>query len=518
MDSNQPDAERSPDGAASSLWLDTSPGPTYDALDGDLEVDTAVVGGGIVGITTASLLAAAGRSVAVLERDRILAGVTGHTTAKLTSQHGLLYDHLIEHFGETTARRYADANEAAIDHVEATVAERNVDCGFARTPAYTYVEADADRRRVRAEVDAARRLGLPASYTESTSLPFDVAAAVRFDDQARFHPRAYLLSLAEDVVADGGRVFEGTRALDVEDGTPCRVTTDRGVVTADDVVVATCFPFVDRALYFARLAPKRSYVVAARLRDDPPDGMYYRPADDDTYFSVRPHPASDDALVLFGGQNHRTAHGGSTAERYRALRREVRNRFDVESFEYRWSTQDWVSVDRVPFVGRHAPHVENVYVATGFGGWGLTNGTAAGILLADLVRGRENDWREVYRPTRFKPAASARSLLEHGFDATKHTVEAHVGRPPRADVAALDTGDAGVFDVDGEAVAVSRDEDGALHAVSAVCTHMGCHVEWNDAEGSWDCPCHGSRFDRDGTVLDPPAVTDLEEYDPSDLP
>jgi glycine/D-amino acid oxidase-like deaminating enzyme/nitrite reductase/ring-hydroxylating ferredoxin subunit len=500
-----------PAGEHRSIWLATTDGTDYEHLEDGLDVDVVVVGGGIVGITTALQLTEVGRSVALVERNRIVEGVTGNTTAKLTSLHGLVYDHLLGHFGRRQAHQYARANEAAIDHVEATVREYDVDCDFERTPAYTYT-TDPDRRGdVRDEVTAASELGLPATFVKETALPYDVEAAVRFDEQAHFHPRKYLLTLAGEVADAGNYVFERTTATDVTEGDPCTVETDRGTITAEDVVLATHFPIVDPAFFFARMSPKRSYVLAVELAGDVPRGMYYDP--DEPYFSVRPLPAGEGSTALIGGQNHRTGHGGSTEERYRALERQARSRFDVASVDYRWATQDYVSVDRVPFVGELSPGSEHVSVATGFGGWGMTNGVAAGRLLADLVLGRGSPWRDVFRPSRIELGASAGSFLEHNAHAMRHVVSDAVGKPPAADLRGIERGSGQVLTIDGDEVAVHRDEDGALHAVSARCTHMGCRVAWNDGESSWDCPCHGSRFSADGTVLDTPAVADLDPID-----
>ncbi len=493
------------------IWFDTSPQTEYAALDGELRVDTAVVGGGIAGITTAFELRNAGQSVALLDRNRILRSVTGHTTAKLTSLHGLIYAHLCDHFGQQHARQYAGANEAAIDGIEATVREHDIDCGFVRTPAYTYVESEDGHQKIREEVEAARNLGLPATYVESTELPYDAEAAVEFANQARFQPRKYLLELARRIPGGNSHIFEETTVQDVTDGTPCRVQTDRGEVVARDVVIATHFPIRDPALYFTRLSPKRSYVLGARLAAAPPEGMYYDP--EEPYFSVRPHPVDGESMVLIGGQNHRTGQGDSTKERYRRLEQQARERFDIESIEYQWATQDYVAIDRVPFVGRLAPQMCHLYVATGFGGWGMTNGTAAGRLLSDLILGRENPYRSVYRPARLQLGASLGRLLSHNTHAAKHLIGDRTERRPRLDRSRLARGEAAVFTAQDEPVAAYRDEGGELHAVSAVCPHMGCLVSWNDGEQSWDCPCHGSRFDIDGTVLDTPAVDDLDHPD-----
>jgi glycine/D-amino acid oxidase-like deaminating enzyme/nitrite reductase/ring-hydroxylating ferredoxin subunit len=498
-------------GTHESLWIETTSGTEYDALEDGIEVDVAVVGGGIAGIATAAELEAAGKSVAVVERDRILEGVTGHTTAKLTALHGLIYGHLVEHFDEERARQYAEANQAAIDQVESEIRNRGLDCEFRRAPAYTYVDSPDDRRRIEDEVEAAKRLDLPASLEETTDLPFETEAAIRLDDQAQFHPREYLLALAEDLTGDDSYVFEQTKATDVEDGNPCEVSTDAGSIAADHVVVATNFPVFDHARYYERLYPKRSYVLAVRLKGDPPEGMYYKPQE--PYFSVRPAPAGRDSTALVGGQNHRTGHGGSTVDRYRKLEREAFDRLDVASIEYRWSTQDYVSVDRVPFVGRLGPQTENVYVATGFGGWGMSNGIAAGMVLSDLIVDGESEWADVYDPMRFNEAASGEDFRHHNEHDVKHYLEDFSEHPQQAEIESVEQGRGAVLDLDEGLTAVYRDEDDDVHAVSAICSHMGCLVRWNDGEQSWDCPCHGSRFDADGGVLDSPANSSLSELD-----
>ncbi|WP_227352798.1 FAD-dependent oxidoreductase [Haladaptatus salinisoli] len=491
-------------GEDASLWLETTPPTDFDPLDGDRRVDVAVVGGGIAGLSAAAELKDAGETVAVLEADRVVSSVTARTTAKLTSQHGLIYRELLSRFDRERARQYADANEAAVD----IVAERaeEVDCDFRRRPAYTYVNDPNDRGKVRREVEAARSVGLPASFVEDTPLPVNANCAVRFDDQAQFHPRKYLLALADEIPGDGSDVYEETKATNLRAGRPCRVETERGTVTADRVVVATHFPITDPAGYFARQYPKRSYVLALRTRDPPPEGMYYRSGD--PYFSVRPHETDDESFVLVGGQNHKTGQGGSTSERYREVEREARDRFDVEEVVYRWSTQDYTPTDRVPFIGPIAPWRRNVFVATGFGGWGMTSGVAAGRILAEEIAGDGSEWADVFDPGRLPPLGTARKFLSENANVGSRFVEDWV-RKPRETRESLAPGDARVVREDGDAVAEYRDEDGELHRLSAVCTHMKCLVEWNDAERTWDCPCHGSRFDSEGEVLDGPAVRNL---------
>jgi glycine/D-amino acid oxidase-like deaminating enzyme/nitrite reductase/ring-hydroxylating ferredoxin subunit len=465
-----------------------------------------VIGAGIAGIATAAHLEERGRTVAVIERDRVAAAVTGHTTAKVTSQHGLKYDQLIERVGEERARQYADANQAALEEV----AERSgeFDAEFERTPAYVYADDGGGREAIRREVEAARGLGLPAEFApdDELDLPFETGGAVRFDEQGQFHPRKYVLGLAEELVEGSGEVFEETRATDLDPGAPCRVETEDGTVTADDVVVATHFPVFDRGGYFARMKTKRSHVVAVRVGSDPPKGMYYNTGE--PYRSIRVHRLDGDPHVLIGGENHETGKGGSTKERYDRLERFARETFDVESVEYRWSTQDYSPFDGVPYVGRLGPVRENVYVATGFGGWGMTGGVAAGRIISGLICDGEHPNSEVFSPKRVN-SESAKSFVTHNAEVGTRFTADWARSLLSGREANLSSGEATTVRTDDGPVGVHRDHEGELHAVSLICPHMKCVLRWNDGEESWDCPCHGSRFTPGGKVLDGPAIEDL---------
>lgn len=499
-----------------SLWVATTPETSYPYLgqDGstDVDVDVAVIGAGITGITTALLLKQAGATVALLDADRVAAGVTGYTTAKVTSLHGLVYADLVESFGEDGARTYGEANQAALARVVRFADERGIDCHLERRPAYTYTEDPGRVGAIEAEVEAAQRLGLPATLTTDTDLPFDVAGAVRFDDQALFHPREYCLGLAAAIPGDGSFVFETTRALDVDAGAPCTVRTDRGEVRAGHVVVATLLPFLDRGGFFAKCHPTRSYAMAVRVAGEVPRGMYLS-ADTPTR-SVRPHDDDgDEAVLVVSGEGHKTGQDPDTTRRYAALEAWARDRFSVTSVEHRWSAQDFVPADSVPYVGRLTRGSERIYVATGFNKWGMTNGTAAAMMISDAILARDNPWASLFDANRLEVAASAREFVKENLDVAKRFVGDRVSSLGGPSVDDLAPGEGAVVRVGGEAVAAYRDEHGVVHAMSAVCTHMGCLVAFNTAEKSWDCPCHGSRFDYRGCVLSGPAVKDLEPKD-----
>jgi glycine/D-amino acid oxidase-like deaminating enzyme/nitrite reductase/ring-hydroxylating ferredoxin subunit len=491
-----------------SLWIATTPETNFPALTGDLSVDVAVIGGGITGIATAYMLKQAGATVAVLEADRVVSSVTGNTTAKITSLHGLIYDHLVSQFGEEKARIYADAQESAKEKIASLVEQLGIDCDFRRASAYTYTLDEQESEQVAKEVEAARRLGLPVSYTEETDLPFKVRAAVRFDNQAQFHPRKYLLALAEKIPGDGSHIFERTRMLDVEDAAPCLVKTERGTIKARSVVVATHFPYPDPKLYFAAMYPTRSYVLGCRLNGPVPQGMYVSTGT--PHNSIRNNPYEDGEIVMIGGEHHKTGQGGDTRERYQRLEKWARANFDIASVEFRWSTQDNNTVDRVPYIGKLSTGSEHLYVATGFAGWGMTNSHVAAQLLGDMILGRDNPWAELFDPSRFKPVTSARDFIRENMNVAKEFMADRISTPELNDMEELPTGGGAVVEWKGERVAVYKDEAGKVFSCSAVCTHMGCIVHWNGAEKSWDCPCHGSRFNYNGKVIQGPANRDLE--------
>jgi glycine/D-amino acid oxidase-like deaminating enzyme/nitrite reductase/ring-hydroxylating ferredoxin subunit len=499
------------EGKNTSLWVDSAPQTDYPALTPGVHVDVAVLGGGIAGLTTALLLKRDGARVAVVEAGRVGAGVTAYTTAKVTSLHGIQYQSVASSFGDDGARAYAEANEAGLERVAAFVDELGIDCDFRRKPAFTYAEDESDRGTIEDEVEAAQRAGLDASFTTETDLPWPVAAAIRVEDQAEFHPRRYLIALAAEIPGGGSHVFERSRAIAVAGGKEhVRISTTRGELTADQVVVATHFPFLDRGGYFARMHPERSYGLGLYLKRGAraPQGMYL--STESPSHTVRSHPTAKGEMVIAGGESHKTGQGGDTAERVARLERWARERFDVRSIEYRWSTQDNMPVDGVPYIGRLAPFQKRLWVATGFMKWGLTNGTAAGMILNDLIGGRDNPWASLFDSTRFKPLASAKELVKENVNVGARFVGDHLAPPDVRSVGSLAPGEAGIVRRGTGKIAAYREEDGTLHAVSAVCTHLGCQVQWNAAERSWDCPCHGSRFDVTGHVIQGPAVKDLE--------
>lgn len=491
-----------------SFWIDSTPETNFPTLIDNLSVDVAIVGAGIAGLTAAVLLVRSGLSVAVIESKRVATGVSGHTTAKLTSLHQLIYAELIEKFGEEKARLYGESNEAAIAQVAALVEEEQIDCDFSRQNNYTYADTTDKLSKIEAEVEAAAKLGLPASFVRETSLPFPIAGAVKFENQAQFHVRKYLLHLAQSIPSNNSYLFENTKVKTVEENNPCQVITDKGILRAQKVLITTHLPILDRGLYFAKTYPKRSYIIGARIASSQaPTGMFIGSGKD--YNSIRTTPYEDGLLLLVGGGGHKVGTVSNTEERYLKLENFTRTHFGIDTFDYRWSTQDMVSFDKLPFIGKLTPLDENIYVATGFSLWGMSNGTLSGMLLRDLVLGKSNPWTELYDSTRATPFLTAESIKEN-INVGTHWVGDRL-KGLTSSVSDVKTNEGKVVTVNGEKIAAYRDETGNIHAVSAVCSHLACIVGWNNAEKSWDCPCHGARFNYDGKVIHGPAINDLDQ-------
>ncbi|GLI01665.1 FAD-dependent oxidoreductase [Phytohabitans aurantiacus] len=485
-----------------SYWLASASPEVPPPVTGLPDVDVAVLGGGIAGITTAYLLKRAGRTVALLEARRLLGGVTGHTTAKVSAQHGAIYAKLKGRFGAGTAAGYAAGQLAALDWIRSESAVLDVDCDLSIQDSYVYAEGSGHRDELKREAEAAAEAGLRAEYVDDVDLPYPVAGAVAVRGQAQFHPVRWLAALAAEIPGDGSYIVEGARALDVSGGV---VATELGRLRARDVVVATHTPFLDRGFFFARMAPVRDLVVAGTPVDGlVPDGMYLSM---DTHHSVR----AAGSLVIVLGEHHRTGTASDALARHESLGRWAVGRFGLGGIEYRWSAQDNTTVDGLPFIGRYPFGGDHLWVATGFGQWGMTNGTLAGLLISDLIMGVDNPWARIYDPGRLSVRQSAVDFARDNAEVAAHFVGDRVRAVIAGDPSRLKPGEAGVFRQGMRLVAARRDEAGALVTLSARCTHLGCVVRYNDDENSWDCPCHGSRFDLDGTVLGGPAVRPLSQ-------
>jgi glycine/D-amino acid oxidase-like deaminating enzyme/nitrite reductase/ring-hydroxylating ferredoxin subunit len=459
-----------------------------------------VIGGGVAGVSCAWELARAGRDVILLEADRLLGAVTGHTTAKLTAQHSLLYHRL----PAETARLYAQAQTDALEQV-AALAAKGIECDLERLPAYVY-SSDVDE--IRKEAEAQLSAGLPASFLDEVPLTgvsgrAATGAAVKVEDQAQFHPLRYLRALAADLP----RIHEGSRVVEIDGG---KVTTDSGAtVRAGHVVVATHFPILDKVALVPRLSLRREVVVAAPIPAElDPQGMFI--TRDEGMRSVRTTPYEGGRLLIVTGETY-TPGESEVRQRIAALADWASERFGVTDFPYVWSAHDFSTADGVPFIGRFPGMGDNVYVATGFGGWGMTNGVAAGRLITSLIAGDPLPWAEIFDPKRLNLKESISNVMRNAAESVGHLFGDRT-KTPRMDLPSdIPPGEGRVLMVDERRLAVYHDPKGGLRAVSATCTHLGCVVAFNDAEATWDCPCHGSRFALDGSIITGPALKPLAQ-------
>jgi glycine/D-amino acid oxidase-like deaminating enzyme/nitrite reductase/ring-hydroxylating ferredoxin subunit len=491
-----------------SYWNDTAPARAFPPLAGDIEADVAIIGGGIVGVTAARMLKDRGLSVALVEALKVGEEVTGKSTAKITSQHNIAYTIIEKKFGEEGARIYADANEAGLRTIRALASAHGLDCSLETRPAFTYTNDEDEVARIEAEVAAARRFGLPASLTRDTGLPFDVLAAMRWDDQAQFHPVKYVKGLAATIPGGGCHVFEGSRVTDWD---PRRIAAAGGSVRARHVVMATHLPLGKTGLFFAENYPHMHPVIMGRAeRRRVPPGMYI--SVETPRHSVRGHRDDEGRdWLIFAGPSFKHGHVEDERDCFADLEGFASRHFGVGA-DYRWTNEDYTPMDHAPFIGWSSSRHEAYLVATGFNAWGISNGTAAAMLIADLVDGKDNPWLKLFDATRIKPVAGAAEFVKGNAETAAHLIGGYLAKKPHG-FDELAPGEAAVLKVDGRNVAGYRDPDGALHACSAVCTHMGCLVGWNETDRSWDCPCHGSRFALDGSVIHGPAVAPLEPVD-----
>lgn len=491
-----------------SYWLASTPATDYPSLEEDIDVDIVIIGGGLVGISCAYLLQKEGHKIAILESDRICQATTAHTTAKITSQHGLIYDKITNKMGKELARQYAEANEFAIKEYKKIIDDNQIDCDYMPQPAFVYTQDDKYIKKIENEAKTASNLGIKASFVEEIPFPIPIKAAVRFDEQAQFHPRKYVLSLAKIIHDNNVQIYENSRAVNIEedDDNYIIITEQNKKARAKIVVMASHYPFYNKpGIYFARIFPIRSYIIGIKAKEKYPGGMYIN-AEKPTR-SLRHQNTEDGELILVVGANHITGQIDDTDENYEALIDFANNVFTVESIPYRWSTQDYMTLDSIPYIGNFTSNTPNLYVATGFEQWGMTNSMIAAMLLRDLIVKGENPWQNVYNPSRKNIIASAKNFIKQNLAVAEHLLNGKLSQLPKD--LDIEPGEAKAIKMEGERIGAYKDEEGKFHLVNTTCPHMGCELNWNSAERSWDCPCHGSRFTYEGEIIQGPAVKPL---------
>lgn len=478
-----------------SVWQDESNFNKRAILDKNIETDVLIIGGGIAGILTGYMLKKEGVNSVIIEAGEIGGGNTGRTTAKITLQHELIYHKLIKEYGEEKAKQYAEANKEAIKKYRELIKENNIKCEFQDRPNYLYTVNNVEA--LEKEYDAEVKLGIDAELVDDIEVPVPVKKALRVNNQGQFNPLMFLSELSKELT-----IYEHTMAIEVKDNV---VKTDKNVIVAKAVVIATHYPFINfPGYYFMRMHQERSYVIALENAQQL-KGMYL--GIDEEGYSFRNYKN----LLLLGGGSHRCGDNelGGKYEELRAIAREL---YPDSKEVYHWSAQDCMPCDNIPFIGQYSNETPNLYVATGFKKWGMTTAMVSAMIITDMIKGRKSEFAEVFSPRRFDISDSMKNIMKDGVEAVKG-IASEIFHIPDDELQDILSGHGGIIEYDGKKVGVYKDIHGKCYMVSTKCPHLGCELKWNPDELSWDCPCHGSRFDYKGRWLDSPAQRGLnDEY------
>lgn len=492
-----------------ALWSESTGINNFPRLTGDIEVDVAIVGAGITGISAAYNLSKAGKNVVVLEAKQVGMGTTGSST-------GNLYASIDEHLFSIESTHDVDTLKAvvasrlaAIDFIEQRVKEFNLNCDFKRVPFYLFTTPDtsAKSKQIEKEQDAAINAGLSLSKVAPLDFPFKVDKIVNIPDQAQFNPLKYVRQLATAIKGANCRILENTEVRDIIEGEPCIVQTNHGVVKAKHVIMATHTPKGIYAVHTA-MEPYREHAMAAKIKGSlPPDGIYWH-MQLTQHYSLRPSKIGNENYLMVLGEAYKVGHENNTEEKFKKIEEYLRANFEVESIDFTWAAQNYKPADVLPFIGI-SPMQNKIFIATGFAADGLTYGTLSGMIISDLIVGKENTWAKVYSPTRFTPKASVPKFIKENVDVAYQLIKDYLFYGDADEVKEIKVGQGKTITLNNERLAAYRDEQGVVHLVSGICPHMGCVVHWNNGEKSWDCPCHGSRFGIDGEILEGPAYHGL---------
>ena len=496
-----------------SLWKATASKPKFPSLKENINVDVAIVGGGITGITSAYLLGRSGKKVAVLEARQIADSTTGNSTGNLYSMIDKRLHHIQSKWNKETAQHVATSRTAAVDLVESLVKEQQIECGFKRVPWYLFSETSNKDETIEKELKAAADYGLQVEELTNLPIPVQVHAALKVENQAQFNPAAFTRGLAEKTSRQNVMIYENSRVTDIEKGDPHVLRTAGGTVTAKKLIMATHTPKGIYALH-TEVYPYREYAIAAKLKSgEVADGIFWD-TQAEHHHSIRSWKNETGNYAILVGGHHKVGEETNNQEHYRKLEENARRLFDVENVDYRWSAQHYKPADGLPYIGETLEG--DVYVATGFSTDGLTYGVLSAMIFDDLINGRENRWAEIYKATRFTPVKSAKNFIKENLDVAAQFKDLLPGQADAEEFREVKAGEGKVVEADNSKLAVYRDESGQVHCVSAVCTHMGCIVDWNNAEKSWDCPCHGSRFEISGEIIEGPALDPLKSKNPKE--
>jgi glycine/D-amino acid oxidase-like deaminating enzyme/nitrite reductase/ring-hydroxylating ferredoxin subunit len=485
---------------------------SYPELERVIECDVVIIGGGITGITAAAKLVTSDKRICIIEAGRLAGSTTGFSTSNLYIPIQAFYSKISSKFDEEVAFAVMKSRTEALQYIESKIKAHNIDCNFIKRPLFFYTYNSSKEKMLREEVSLLRRGGHEISYVEKLPIPVKFSLAAKLENQARFNPVAYIEAMGHNLLAGGCAIFEHSPVIDIDERQDyCIITTPKGKVTAKQVIIATHLPKGINLIQTLNF-PYRSYAIAVTLKGKRyPNGSFWDM--DDPYYVTSTHNLASKKidLLIVAGSRHKTGQPSlkSHTEHYNAIRNYINERYDVDEIHSEWSAQHYKPADELPYIGLANRRTKRIFMATGYATDGLVYGTVAGMLLSDMVAGKKNPWAEIYNTLRLNPWASFKMFLKENMNVAWQYITDYLSTVVPEDNLGLQKNEAKVMKVNGQRVAAYCDEKGKLHCVSAICTHMKCIVHWNEAERSWDCPCHGSRFTINGEIIEGPALQPL---------
>lgn len=494
-----------------SYWVETTKGPQFNKLEKNIETDICVIGAGITGISTAYMLLNKGLNICLIDKGEICSGVTENTTAKITSQHGLIYKYLQETFGKEYARKYLQSNEEAIKGIKKIIDTENISCDFEKTTNCIYTCKDEYIDTITEEVETVKELGVNAKLIKKVELPFDIKNGIEFPNQAKFHPLKYLYAIVEILKKNDIQIFTNSRVVEIKhDSDGYKIETENGsTVLAKYVVMATHYPIKNfPGMHFLKMYQDRSYAIMIKPNQKFPKNMYI--SAETPIASFRP---INDEFLIIGGSDHKTGDNTKDLDTcYESLEKYAKEIYPNAEIKNIWATQDCVSLDKVPYIGNFSKLMPNIYIATGYKKWGMTTSYVAAKIISDKILGKENQYEEIYKATRFAPL---KNYKEFGnmLKQTIYSLAINKIKIPETFFENIEKDSGGVVEYEGKKIGVYKNENGETFVIEPYCTHLGCELSWNNLEKTWDCPCHGSRYTYEGKVITEPTVKDLNKIE-----
>lgn len=495
-----------------SLWLKDNILHEFPSLKSDISTPICIVGAGITGITTAYILSQLGVDVVLIDSGIPINLTSGNTTAKFTFQHGIIYSKIIDKYGLDEALLYYESQVEAMQYVKKLIVDYDIQCDFNNTYSMIYAETQKELDEIKEEFEAYKKLNIPCELIYDLPYGIPGIGGLKVNNQFNLNPVKYLSFILDKLIDNGVEIYQNTNAVDIEenDNGNIIITEDGYKITSKKIIITTGYPFFDGGgLYFTRLAPYRSYLVA--FPSDIQDSAMLI-SNSQSPYSIRFSNTDGTNYLLVGGKGHKVGQEESAMDSYNQLIDFGRKYFNLTDPSYRWSAQDYESLDKIPYVGNITSKNDNILVATGFRKWGMTNGTSAAILISNLIAGEDSKFEELFNPSRSEMLKSTGKFMKENLNVAKELIKGKI-LPDEIKLEDIKNDEGGIIKHNGKRVGAYRDNNGTLFLVDSTCTHLGCELEYNNGERSFDCPCHGSRFTYEGKVIEGAATLDLERID-----